>query len=141
MVPLRAPPGKPSLAPAPVSTPTLRHCFATHLLEDKVDIRVIRVLLGHSRLDTTARHAQVASTTPRAIKSPLAWPIRSGAGARRASGALGVDAHQQGRQEQKIRDQRERDGDRAQEAHVGVDLEPGEGHHAKAGDQGDRRDP
>jgi site-specific recombinase XerD len=55
----------------PVSLHTLRHCFATHLLEQKVDIRVIQVLLGHSKLDTTARYSQVASTTLRAVKSPL----------------------------------------------------------------------
>jgi len=54
-----------------VSLHTLRHCFATHLLEQKVDIRVIQVLLGHSKLDTTARYNQIASTTPRAVKSPL----------------------------------------------------------------------
>ncbi len=54
-----------------VSLHTLRHCFATHLLEQKVDIRVIQVLLGHARLETTARYAQVASTTIRAVKSPL----------------------------------------------------------------------
>ncbi|MCH8926639.1 MAG: site-specific integrase [Proteobacteria bacterium] len=50
---------------------TLRHCFATHLLEQKVDIRIIQVLLGHKKLDTTARYSQVASTTLRAVKSPL----------------------------------------------------------------------
>jgi site-specific recombinase XerD len=50
---------------------TLRHCFATHLLEQKVDIRVIQVLLGHKKLDTTARYSQVASATLRAVKSPL----------------------------------------------------------------------
>ncbi len=55
----------------PVSLHTLRHCFATHLLEQKVDIRVIQVLLGHNKLDTTARYAPVASTTLRAVKSPL----------------------------------------------------------------------
>ena len=55
----------------PVSLHTLRHCFATHLLEQKVDIRVIQVLLGHKKLDTTARYSQVASTTLRAVKSPL----------------------------------------------------------------------
>jgi site-specific recombinase XerD len=55
----------------PVSLHTLRHCFATHLLEQKVDIRVIQTLLGHKKLDTTARYTQVASTTLRAIKSPL----------------------------------------------------------------------
>ncbi len=54
-----------------VSLHTLRHCFATHLLEQKVDIRVIQVLLGHKKLETTARYSQVASTTLRAIKSPL----------------------------------------------------------------------
>ena len=50
---------------------TLRHCFATHLLEQKVDIRVIQVLLGHKKLDTTTRYTHVASTTLRAVKSPL----------------------------------------------------------------------
>jgi site-specific recombinase XerD len=54
-----------------VSLHTLRHCFATHLLEHKVDIRVIQVLLGHKKLDTTAHYSQVASTTLRAVKSPL----------------------------------------------------------------------
>ena len=55
----------------PVSLHTLRHCFATHLLEQKVDIRVIQVLLGHKKLDTTARYSQVDSSTLRAVKSPL----------------------------------------------------------------------
>ena len=50
---------------------TLRHCFATHLLEQDVDIRIIQVLLGHKKLDTTARYAQVASSTLHAVKSPL----------------------------------------------------------------------
>jgi len=54
-----------------VSLHTLRHCFATHLLEQKVDIRVIQVLLGHKKLDTTAHYSQVDSTTLRAVKSPL----------------------------------------------------------------------
>jgi site-specific recombinase XerD len=54
-----------------VSLHTLRHCFATHLLEQKVDIRVIQVLLGHKKLDTTARYSQVANTTLRRVKSPL----------------------------------------------------------------------
>jgi site-specific recombinase XerD len=54
-----------------VSLHTLRHSFATHLLEQQVDIRVIQVLLGHKKLDTTARYAQVANSTLRAVKSPL----------------------------------------------------------------------
>jgi integrase/recombinase XerD len=54
-----------------VSLHTLRHCFATHLLEQKVDIRVIQVLLGHKKLDTTARYTQVASSTLHAVMSPL----------------------------------------------------------------------
>ncbi len=54
-----------------VSLHTLRHSFATHLLEQNVDIRVIQVLLGHKKLETTALYSQVASKTLRAIKSPL----------------------------------------------------------------------
>ncbi len=54
-----------------MSLHTLRHCFATHLLEQKVDIRVIQVLLGHTKLDTTAHYARVDSSTLRAVKSPL----------------------------------------------------------------------
>ncbi len=54
-----------------VSLHTLRHSFATHLLEHKVDIRVIQVLLGHKKLDTTALYSQVATRTIRDVKSPL----------------------------------------------------------------------
>jgi site-specific recombinase XerD len=54
-----------------VSMHTLRHGFATHLLEQKVDIRVIQVLLGHKKLETTALYAQVATKTLRQVISPL----------------------------------------------------------------------
>jgi integrase/recombinase XerD len=54
-----------------VSPHTLRHSFATHLLEHKEDIRVIQVLLGHKKLETTALYAQVATRTLYQVTSPL----------------------------------------------------------------------
>lgn len=63
--------------PVWVSPHTLRHCFATHLLESSIDVRVIQVLLGHAKLDTTARYTQVAMNLLRTVESPLDRLLRS----------------------------------------------------------------
>jgi site-specific recombinase XerD len=55
----------------PVTLHCLRHSFATHLLERGTDIRHIQALLGHDKLDTTARYTRVATGTISAIESPL----------------------------------------------------------------------
>ena len=60
-----------------VTMHTLRHCFATHLLEQKVDIRVIQVLLGHKKLETTALYVQVATDPCAKVISPLERPSPS----------------------------------------------------------------
>ena len=54
-----------------VSMHTLRHSFAPHLLEQKVDIRVIQVLLGHKKLETTSMYTHVATEILREVVSPL----------------------------------------------------------------------
>jgi site-specific recombinase XerD len=55
----------------PVTVKTLRHCFATHLLEQGTDIRIIQALLGHAQLSTTARYTKVSKHLIAATKSPL----------------------------------------------------------------------
>src|SRR5580704_13104363 len=54
-----------------VSMHTLRHSFATHLLEQKEDIRVIQVLLGHRQIETTAHYTQVATEVLHQVVSPI----------------------------------------------------------------------
>ena len=47
------------------------HSYATHLLEDKVDIRIIQTLLGHRKIETTTRYTQVANSILQEVTSPL----------------------------------------------------------------------
>ena len=67
----------------PVTLHTLRHSFATHLLEGGTDIRHIQALLGHHKLDTTARYTRVATAMIAGIESPLDQLSKPGGGKRR----------------------------------------------------------
>jgi len=59
-----------------VGVHTLRHSFATHLLEQKTDIRIIQVLLGHKKLDTTALYTRVAISALGEVTSPLDFLLK-----------------------------------------------------------------
>jgi site-specific recombinase XerD len=56
-----------------VSLHSLRHAFATHLLEQHEDIRVIQVLLGHKKISNTMRYSHVATNLLREVKGPLEY--------------------------------------------------------------------
>jgi integrase len=78
----------------PATVHTLRHCFATHLLEAGADLPTIQGLLGHGHLSTTLRYLHLRADRLAGIRSPLDWP--GGSGTPRADGPTGGRAGRRG---------------------------------------------